>query len=709
LKSSPAKQNDLDIRMHNLSKLAIDMANILFIVLDEEANILQFNNYAEKLTGYQSAEVLRKNWFDIFIPHYNFEKNMKLFKELLNTVGANNENENIIICKDKSSRLIRWNNTIVRDRDEKNILLLAIGVNITQQKFAEAEIRKQGAMLRSVIDATPDLIYYKDYKDQQGRYIGCNRAYEIFVGYTEAEMFGQTDIDIFGPEIGNAFRTRDLKMLASGETFTYDEWITYPDGRKVLLQTIKTPFYGANHEIRGVLGIGRDITDRWEAEQTIQQQSNSLKYQAYHDALTGLPNRVLLNDRLAQAISKAKRSKTNVAVLFIDLDRFKQINDSLGHHKGDEVLRHIASRLKKSLREGDTIARIGGDEFVVLMESLNRVQHATVMAKKIIHILQEPLVVENSELYVTSSIGISLYPQDGSDSQTLLKNSDAAMYKAKEEGRNTFQYYTKDMTKMAFERVRIEANLRRALKNEELVVYYQPQINQMTGKIIGFEALVRWRDPNLGLISPAHFIPLAEETGLIIPLGERVLLEALLQVKKWSALGLQTGRISVNISAKQLQQENFFKQIRQIIDDNHCDPEKLVLEITEGYVMKNPEHSIILLDQFKSYGIKLAIDDFGTGYSSLAYLKRLPIDKLKIDQSFIQDIPDDSDDAAITRAVVALAKSLNMNVIAEGVETKEQIDFLKETGCEEIQGYYYGKPLPADEATEFLKSWGRSK
>lgn len=434
----------------------------------------------------------------------------------------------------------------------------------------------------------------------------------------------------------------------------------------------------------------------------LRNQKDILDHQAHHDSLTNLPNRLLFSDRLEQAIFKAERNKKGLALFFIDLDRFKQINDSLGHIFGDEVLKIVADRLKKIIRKEDTISRLGGDEFTILAEDLRKGTDASLLAQKILHGLAEPIYLNGHTLYISSSIGISLYPDDSKEADNLLKYADAAMYKAKEEGRNNFQYYSSDMTELAFEKVVMESNLRRALKKEEFIVYYQPQINARTNTLIGMEALVRWQHPDIGLVYPDKFIPIAQDTGLIVELDRFVMKSAINQIVRWNSEGLNPGVLALNLAMKQLQKEDCMSMIKTMIHDSGCKPEWLEFEVTEGDIMKNPENSIMILKNISNLGVEIAIDDFGTGYSSLSYLKRLPIDKLKIDKSFIMDLPDDEEDVAITKAIIALAKSLKLSVIAEGVENNEQKEFLVENGCDNIQGYIYSKPVNAAKMKEIL-------
>ena len=437
----------------------------------------------------------------------------------------------------------------------------------------------------------------------------------------------------------------------------------------------------------------------------LHKQKDILKHQAHHDMLTGLPNRILFNDRLKQTIKKAKRDKEDVALLFIDLDRFKHINDSLGHLIGDKVLQVISDRLKNIIRDEDTVARLGGDEFTVILQGLKKETDASLLAQKIIRSMARPMSVDNHTLYITSSIGISIYPEDAKEVNNLIKYADTAMYKAKEEGRNNFQYYSSDMTDLAFERVVMETSLRVALENNQFVVYFQPQVDAKNNKIIGMEALVRWQHPTMGLLFPDKFIPLAEDTGLIIQLDRWVMKQAMKQIVKWNKQGINTGVLALNLAMRQLQEEDFIHVFRKMISVTGCKPEWLELEVTEGEIMKNPENAIEVLSSISDMGVELAIDDFGTGYSSLSYLKRLPVSKLKIDQSFTRGLPDDKDDAAIVKTIISLAKNLSLKLIAEGVETEEQKEFMLENGCSEIQGYLYSKPMSSEETKKFIASY----
>lgn len=460
---------------------------------------------------------------------------------------------------------------------------------------------------------------------------------------------------------------------------------------------------GGPMEVRTLAhSINTMITSIRESRLDLQAQKDALDHMAHHDALTGLANRSLFNDRLNHAIIQATRQHSKVAVLFVDLDRFKTINDSLGHNIGDKVLNIVTKRLGRSLRSEDTLARQGGDEFTILLEGLETAEQAAAVAHKILQTIRRPLKVEQNELYISCSIGISLFPDHGQNASALLMQADAAMYQAKSEGRNDYQFFSHDLTQQALERLSLESQLRAGLLNAELVPYFQPQIDAASGRLIGFEALARWLHPEQGMISPARFIPLAESTGLIHQLDLVIIRQAMKQFAGWYSQGLNPGVLSVNMTVRHFQHQEFLDTLHQLIAETNFRAEWLEIEVTESQLMTKPEAAIEVLQQVHQAGIRIALDDFGTGYSSLSYLKRLPITKLKIDQSFVRDLPHDEEDISITRAVIALAKSLGLEIIAEGTETAEQIEFLLEQGCSQMQGYFYARPLPAKDAEQFV-------
>lgn len=450
-----------------------------------------------------------------------------------------------------------------------------------------------------------------------------------------------------------------------------------------------------------ISGTTLDITARINAESEIQQLIN-------YDPLTGLPNRSLLHDRLHLAIAQASRDKQLLAVLMLDLDRFKGINETLGHKSGDKLLKAVAKRLMACIRDSDTLARVGGDEYVAILANVMQEEGITTVAKKILSVVAEPFYIDGNEIFSTCSIGIAMYPMDGEDSHTLLKHADQAMYQAKDLDRNNFQFFSREMNNMVLERMMLENSMRKGLENGDFFLVYQPQVDTRTGKIFGTEALLRWHHPDLGLLPPDRFIGLAEENGFIIPLGEWVLRTACRQNKAWQEQGLPPVRVAVNLSAKQFSQYHLDEVVAATLLETGLGPEWLELELTESAVMKDAEKNIALLTKFKEMGISLAIDDFGTGYSSLSYLKNFPISRLKIDRFFVRDITKNPDDAAIAKIIIDIARSLNMNVIAEGVETRDQMQFLSLNNCIEMQGYLFSRPVTANELAELLKNGLRS-
>jgi diguanylate cyclase (GGDEF)-like protein len=430
-----------------------------------------------------------------------------------------------------------------------------------------------------------------------------------------------------------------------------------------------------------------------------------MSYLAQHDSLTDLPNRTLFSDRLTEAIAMAQRYRRNLAVLYMDVDRFKHINDSLGHDVGDRLLQAIAVRLYACVRSSDTVSRQGGDEFVILLSEVTHVEDAGVIAEKILNALKTPYRIDDHDLHLTVSIGIASYPEDGAEAEALMKNADLAMYHAKDNGRNNYQFFQAEMNVRAVERQSVENGLRKAVGRQEFVLYYQPKMNLLTNAIVGVEALIRWRHPQRGLVPPAQFIPVAEQCGLIVPIGRWVIREACRQARAWQDAGLMPIRVAINISAVELHDKDFVATVRSILTETGLEPRYVEFELTETFLLQDSNSTSLVLRALKDLGVGLALDDFGTGYSSLSYLNRYPIDTLKIDRAFVRDITTDVDDASIVRAVISMGRSLHMRVVAEGVETQEQLAFLKQQSCPEAQGYYLNQPVEAEAFTRLL---GRS-
>jgi diguanylate cyclase (GGDEF)-like protein len=454
--------------------------------------------------------------------------------------------------------------------------------------------------------------------------------------------------------------------------------------------------------ISALLGVAMIACLLDDEREAAELATNEIAHLAYHDALTGLPNRPLFIDRLIVSLAQAGRGEHRLAVFFLDLDRFKDINDSLGHTMGDALLKAVADRIRRCIREGDTVARFGGDEFTLLIPRIDEIEDAAKIAQKINETLKIPFLIHEQELFVTTSIGISLFPSDGADPETLVRNADSAMYRAKEQGRDNYQLYAPAMNARALERLALENMLRKAIKQKELLVYYQPLVDVVTETIIGVEALVRWNHPELGMLSPAHFISVAELSGLIIPIGDWVMRTACRQVHQWNKRLGAGLTVAVNLSARQFSQHDLVAQVRGVLAETGLPAEHLELEITESNAMQNAENTIHTLRELKAAGVRISMDDFGTGYSSLNYLKRFPIDTLKLDQSFVRDSATDPSDAAIVSAVISMAHTLNLKVVAEGVETVEQLAFLQRQNCDRIQGFYFSAPVPADALEPYL-------
>ncbi|HEX6828186.1 MAG TPA: EAL domain-containing protein, partial [Burkholderiales bacterium] len=573
---------------------------------------------------------------------------------------------------------------------------LSFGIMTRRAAVARKRAEEQLRLRDRVIESSSNGILINDLTRPNNPIIYVNPAFERMTGYSAGEVIGRnprflirTDRDQPGLERIRIALREKCEGRASLRSY-------HKDGTMFWVELSMSPVRNEAGEATHFVTILNDITER-------QLYQEELEHQAYHDALTGLANRNLLPDRIRQAILHAHRAKQSVAVLLLDLDHFKLVNDSLGHAVGDSLLVSVAERLCAAVREGDTVARIGGDEFVVVIADADREEHITAATQRIMDAVVESMVIKGKELYASASIGVSIYPRDGTDAETLIKNADVAMYRAKEQGRNNYQFYTPEMNARLAERVNLVAGLRGALSRNEFKLYYQPLVDVRDGNIVALEVLTRWHHPQRGVVSPSVFIPVTEETGLIRPLGEWVLVNACEQGKAWRDMGLPGIVVAVNLSANQFRQKNLVGTVERALRNTGLDSAHLELELTESVVMYNVDEVLATLRDLKSIGVRISLDDFGTGYSSLSYLKRFPIDKLKIDRSFVRDVITNPEDAAIARAVIAMAHSLDLRVVAEGVETAEQLDFLRANQCDQFQGYYYARPLPASESTELLR------
>lgn len=747
----------------------------------------------------------------------------RLLERQLRKLGIDPEQgpENVDEWKSLLERLDQSYQEADRDRYtlERSLMLSSEEMAHLYQELklsSESELSREKALLQSLIDSIPDLIFVKDLN---GVYLSNNSAFEEFVGFGSKEIIGKTDYDLFQRDVAAFFREQDQKMLRAGVSRRNEEWVSYPDGRRVLLETLKTPYRGPDGEILGLIGISRDSTERERIENRLRQAAvvfqntgdsviitdinsniiavnqaftevmgytedevmgknaniiqsgkhdepyyktmwdqlntsghwrgqiwnrhksgqvvpgllsinavedeagspthyvgvftdisdikraeDELHHLAHHDPLTGLPNRLLFGDRLSHTIEHAHRNRQQFALLFLDIDRFKYINDSLGHAMGDQLLQEIARRLQRCIRGSDTVARLGGDEYLIILDNIHDVSYANRIAMKITEAIAEPVELDDRSLRISASLGISLYPQDGDDPVTLTKHADTAMYRAKEEGRDRIRFYSPEMTTRAFQHLAMENNLRRALDNGEFELYYQPQIDLISQKIVGVEALLRWNAGERGIVGPDEFIPIAEDTGLILPIGEWVLTEACRQLNIWRQMEFDDLEMSINLSGIQLLGGDLTQCLAGILEScASLEQGKVTLELTESVLMEDADAALEVMDELKKLGLRLSIDDFGTGYSSMSYLKRFPVDELKIDRSFIKDILDNQNDRAIIEAILALGHSLGLKVVAEGAEDIHQVKLLQTLSCDRCQGFHFSKPLPAAEMTAMLE------
>jgi diguanylate cyclase (GGDEF)-like protein/PAS domain S-box-containing protein len=570
--------------------------------------------------------------------------------------------------------------------------------NVIQRKQIEQKLYQEKVRAEITLNSIGDAVLCTD---MNGNINYLNIAAEKMTGWVRDDAYGLPISEVF-KIINGVTRKHDqnpVEMVLQNNQprgLNPDTILIRRDGSEVPIEDSASPIHDGHGNLTGAVVVFHDVS-------AVQAMTVKMAYLAQHDFLTNLPNRVLLNDRIAQAITLAKRGNTKLEVLFLDLDKFKHINDSLGHETGDKLLQSVAQRLNECVRSSDTVSRQGGDEFVILLTGGKDGIDTTLIADKILTSLSLPHTVGTHQLHITTSIGISIYPEDGDDPESLIDNADIAMYNAKENGRNNYQFFSIEMHTRAVERQMIEANLRIALENQEFVLLFQPKIDLVKGHIVGAEALLRWAHPDLGMLSPNRFIAIAEDTGLIIPLGNWVLKEACAQAKKWLKAGLQPLSIAVNISALEFRQHDFVEGVNNILIDEGLDGHMLQLEITESVLMHDIESNIKKLSALKNMGVQLAVDDFGTGFSSLSYLKQFPLDVIKIDQSFLCDIESTTDNGTIANAVIAMGKSLKLKLVAEGVENTTQLAFLRKFECEEGQGYLFSKPLNAEQFTSLLE------
>jgi diguanylate cyclase (GGDEF)-like protein/PAS domain S-box-containing protein len=587
---------------------------------------------------------------------------------------------------------------LFKDRLDAYLLPKTLGTMIERAAYAEAlfeERERAQVTLNSIGDAVVST-------DISGRVTYLNGVAEELTGWSQHEALGHPLEDVF--RIIDA-TTRQVAQNSTMLAIRDDKPLALPpncvlirrDGIEAAIEDSTAPIHDRRGAVTGAVMVFHDVS-------AARAMTRKMAYLAQHDSLTDLPNRVLLSDRLREAIALSSRHQRKLAVLFLDLDRFKHINDSKGHVVGDRLLQSVAHRLFACVRGSDTVGRLGGDEFVVLLWEVRRAEDAAITAAKILEAVRKPHLVDEDELHITGSIGIVTYPDDGTDAETLMKKVDLAMYHAKDTGRDSYQFFKPEMNARAIERQSLEDSLRYAIERQELILHYQPKFNLATGGIIGAEALIRWRHPQRGLIPPGQFITIAEDCGLIVPIGRWVLREACRQARVWQMAGLPPLCVAINISTVELRAPGFVSGVRAILQETGLEPRYLELELTETVLIEDSRSVAEVLKELKDIGVLLALDDFGTGYSNLSHLKRFPIDALKIDQSFVRDLAMDEDDAGIVTAVIGMGKSLHMRVVAEGVETRDQLEILQEHGCLQGQGFYFCRPVPAEEFGQLLEN-----
>ncbi len=660
-------------------------------MLDPHGKVLTWNSGAEDIKGYRSDEIIGQP----FARFYSAQDIARARpQEVLRIAAATGrfEEEGWRVRKDGSHFWADVVCTAIKDPAGNLRGFSTITRDISERRSMEARYR-------GLLEAAPDAI------------VEINRGGEIVLVNVQAErQFGYLRDELVGQEVSRIIPNGFAEHQLTHRTEFPEVSIIRPlptaielrgrrkDGSNFPVEILLSPVESPEGTL--IIASIRDITQRKKSEDQLVKMSHS----AQHDVLTNLPNRVLLYDRITRAISFAQRQRKQLAVLFVDLDHFKRINDSLGHAVGDKLLRSVAGRLVASVRRSDTVSRLGGDEFVVVLSQIEHAEDAAFSAQKILTALIAPHQIDDTQLTIDVSIGISSYPGDGQDAQSLMDSADTAMYDAKKQGRDNYQFFRSDMHARAVERQSLEGRLRAALGKHEFLLHYQPKIDLKSGEISGVEALLRWVHPERGLVPPLQFVPIAEECGLINSIGQWVLLEACRQARAWRDIGLRAVPVAVNVSAGEFLAKDFLSGVRAVLINTGLEPYDLELELTESVLMIDAESTIDTLHALKAIGVQLAVDDFGTGYSSFSYLRRFPLDTLKIDRSFVHDIAVDQKDAAIVSAMIGIGKSLKQRVIAEGVETLEQLDFLRTQGCSEAQGYYFSRPVAAEQFTELLKS-----
>jgi len=666
-------------RSHALLNTVISNSPVIIWAFDNKGIFTLSEGMGLKAIGTKPGSIVTQSIFDVY----------KNYPQIINDAESalnGNQVESLVKINDRTYHT--HYNPIM---DEHGHVSTVIGVanDITDTAQIESKMR----VISTALEQTTDVVLITDVN---GIIEYVNPAFEAITGYSQADALGQTPKILKSGKQDSEFYRAMWCTLLNGENFSDIFINTRKDGSIYYEEKTITPVCTVGKEISHFISTGKDISERMR----IQER---LHYMAHHDALTKMPNRTLFLDRLHQAMARAKWHNRLIAVMYMDLDQFKQVNDRHGHDTGDQLLVELTQRLSSSVRSGDTVARFGGDEFAILLDDISSEQDISLLAKKILDTLATPFTINKQESLITASIGVSIFPTDGNDSETLLRNADVAMYRAKHLGRNNYQFFSNEMSARAFERLSLENALRHALKRNEFFLLYQPQIDSRSHTIASVEALLRWQHPDLGVVPPNDFVPLLEETGLIVSVGDWALKTACKQAVKWHEAGHKL-RMCVNLSSRQFNNPDFIESFHRILSETCIEPSLLELELTESMLMRNASKTISALNTLCHRGIHIAVDDFGTGYSSLNYLRRFPISTLKIDRSFIRDVIEDLDDAAIASAIIVMAQSLNLNVVAEGVETEEQLNFLQQRQCFVIQGNYYSEAISAGSLTELLNT-----
>ena len=665
----------------------LDQIHESVITMDLGGFITGWNKGAEGLFGYSAEEAVGKHILFLYADPDADDDSEGFHDAFLESGGRELE-----VRRRRKSGEIFWASlqlSLIRDENGDPAGLIGYLSDITNRIEAERTMRLQSR----IFEQSEESIMITD---ADRRILSVNPAFNQITGYAEEEALGRTPVFLRSSRHPVEFYDQIWTRVDQEGGWHGEIWTRRKSGEDFPSWASISLVRNRDGQVSYYFSIFTDITERKAAEERIH-------YLAYYDSLTGLPNRALLYKLVDQALVEARRNRLHGALLFVDLNRFKPINDSLGHGVGDHLLQLIAERLRVAVRNEDVVARLGGDEFVVALFDIARREHAAIVAQKLIAALDPPFLVGEHELKVGAAIGVSVYPRDGNDTESLLRMADIAMYRAKESGQDTYAFYSHEMNQRALERLKIESGLRQALENDELLLHYQPKVDIASGRIVGAEALVRWNHPERGLIPPDEFVPIAEESGLIVRLSAWVLEAALCQAQRWHKSAVPPFKVAVNLSARDFSPD-LADRVRVLLADHAVPPEWIELEITEGMLTHSSEDVIAMMDTLAALGVTLALDDFGTGYSSLSYLKRFPIDTLKIDRSFVTGIPHDGNDCAIAGAIVSMAQRLGHRVIAEGVETREQLEFLGNLGCDEIQGYFFSPPVPADKFEAMVRA-----